>query len=360
MRAPGATWCRCASCPSTRAAGSSGCAASSSWCHAWPRAADVDLVHSLASTAPLRGRARRVTTIHDLNYKLVPDAHFGAARARACACWCRPPRGARTGSSSTPSSTRRISRSHLGTPLGKVDVVPLASRRAGRSTPAPASELRARLALGDGPRAADSVGEAPAQEPAPPARGRRACSEDRPALVLPGYPTPHEAELRERAARARLRRGASRPGSRPRTSKGSTRSPTRSSSRRWPRASACRCWRRWRAACRWPAATARRCRRSRATPRCCSTRGPARDRRRDRAPAGRRPRPSGCAPPDGRAPRPSRGSARRELTAASYARARWPRSSRRRASSEASSERLRGVARRTTSAVERAAPRPPS
>ena len=36
-----------------------------------------DLVHSLGSTAPLRGRFRRVTTIHDLNYRIVPEAHFG-------------------------------------------------------------------------------------------------------------------------------------------------------------------------------------------------------------------------------------------------------------------------------------------
>src|SRR5680860_307759 len=38
------------------------------------------IVHSLASTAPLWGRFARVTTIHDLNYKLVPDAHFGLLR----------------------------------------------------------------------------------------------------------------------------------------------------------------------------------------------------------------------------------------------------------------------------------------
>src|SRR4051794_40399821 len=37
-------------------------------------AVDCDLIHSLASTAPLHSRARRITTIHDLNYKLVPDA----------------------------------------------------------------------------------------------------------------------------------------------------------------------------------------------------------------------------------------------------------------------------------------------
>ncbi len=50
---------------------------SSSTCRGWPRAPGADLVHSLASTAPLWGRVPRVTTIHDLNYLLVPEAHFG-------------------------------------------------------------------------------------------------------------------------------------------------------------------------------------------------------------------------------------------------------------------------------------------
>ena len=40
--------------------------------------AGAHLVHSLASTAPLRGRVPRVTTVHDLNYAKVPEAHFGA------------------------------------------------------------------------------------------------------------------------------------------------------------------------------------------------------------------------------------------------------------------------------------------
>src|SRR3954452_7312565 len=39
--------------------------------------AGVDLVHSLASTAPLRGPFRRITTIHDLIYLVHPEAHFG-------------------------------------------------------------------------------------------------------------------------------------------------------------------------------------------------------------------------------------------------------------------------------------------
>jgi len=39
--------------------------------------AGVDLVHSLASTAPLWGRFRRVVTVHDLIYARFPDAHAG-------------------------------------------------------------------------------------------------------------------------------------------------------------------------------------------------------------------------------------------------------------------------------------------
>ena len=39
----------------------------------------ADLVHSLASTGPARwvGSPPRVTTVHDLHYAVVPDAHFG-------------------------------------------------------------------------------------------------------------------------------------------------------------------------------------------------------------------------------------------------------------------------------------------
>ena len=42
----------------------------------------VELVHSLASTAPLWGRFRRVVTIHDVIYRIYPEAHAGI-RARA-------------------------------------------------------------------------------------------------------------------------------------------------------------------------------------------------------------------------------------------------------------------------------------
>src|SRR5436190_4659991 len=40
-------------------------------------AAGIDLLHSLASTAPLWGRFARVVTVHDLIYARHPDAHAG-------------------------------------------------------------------------------------------------------------------------------------------------------------------------------------------------------------------------------------------------------------------------------------------
>ena len=41
------------------------------------RRADVDVLHSFASTAPLWGRSARVVTIHDLIYRTLPEAHPG-------------------------------------------------------------------------------------------------------------------------------------------------------------------------------------------------------------------------------------------------------------------------------------------
>ena len=44
--------------------------------------AGVDLLHSLANTAPGWGRYRRAVTIHDLHYRLVPEAHLGVLLGR--------------------------------------------------------------------------------------------------------------------------------------------------------------------------------------------------------------------------------------------------------------------------------------
>ena len=157
------------------------------------------LVHSLASTAPLRGPFVRVTTIHDLHYKLVPEAHFGALslgmRILVPASAWRAHRII-----AISRSTARDVQIHLRVPARKIDVVPqgVGERRAAAPTPEP--RLRAELGLGERPILLSVSAKRPhknlirlleahaALEPA-----------TRPVLVIPGYPTPHEAELTERA-----------------------------------------------------------------------------------------------------------------------------------------------------------------
>ena len=158
------------------------------------------VVHSLASTAPLWCRGRRVTTIHDLNYKLMPEAHFGL---RGLGMRALVPAAARrshriiTGA----EAAKRDLVAHLGTPPDRIDVVPHGVAANPQVAATPEAELRSRLGLGQR-RVLLSVS---AKRPhknlarlldalAGIATGRR------PMLVLPGYPTPHEAELRQRAA----------------------------------------------------------------------------------------------------------------------------------------------------------------
>lgn len=157
--------------------------------------AGADLVHSLASTAPVWGRVPRVTTIHDLNYRLVPDAHFGL---RGVGMRALVPAAARASRRVIvdADSTRRDLAEHLGTPAAKVDVVPLGVS-APRVPPAAEREVRARLGLGERPVVLSVSAKRPHKNLARLLRAVAAIpSERRPALVVPGYPTPHETELR--------------------------------------------------------------------------------------------------------------------------------------------------------------------
>jgi glycosyltransferase involved in cell wall biosynthesis len=166
-----------------------------------PRAAaraGADLVHSLASTAPLHGSVRRITTIHDLNYKLVPEAHFGV---RGLGMRALVPASARRSHRIVvdAESTRRDLVDHLHVPEDKVDVVPLGASPATAVEPTPAGGLRVRLGLGDRRVLLSASAKRPHKNLA---RLLQAVAgiEDRPLLVIPGYPTPHEADLRALAS----------------------------------------------------------------------------------------------------------------------------------------------------------------
>ena len=163
--------------------------------------AGCDLVHSLASTAPLRGSVPRVTTIHDLNYLKVPEAHFGV---RGLGMRVLVPAAARRSRRIVVDarSTRDDLVAELGVTPTRVDVVPL-----GVSAPPwpplhAAADARERLGVGEDRQIVLSVSaKRPHKNLERLLRAFGALpSERRPLLVVPGYPTPHEAELRELAA----------------------------------------------------------------------------------------------------------------------------------------------------------------
>jgi len=163
------------------------------------RRAGVDVLHSLASTAPLWGRFARVVTIHDLIYRLHPEAHQGL---RTRGMQVLVPLAARRARRivAVSHSTRDDLVRHLRVPAAKIDVVPQGLGAQPHAEPAGARALRDRHGLGDRPVVLSVSAKRPHKNLA---RLLEALAllpaERRPALVLPGYATWHEAELRERA-----------------------------------------------------------------------------------------------------------------------------------------------------------------
>jgi glycosyltransferase involved in cell wall biosynthesis len=161
--------------------------------------AGVDLVHSLASTAPARGRFRRVTTVHDLIYARFPEAHSGIRdRGMRVLVPLAVRRSDRVIVDS--DSTRRDLVELLGTSAERIDVVPLGMGSIRRRDPLSETELRERLGLGERRVVLSLSAKRPHKNLAA-LLGALARMETtrRPVLVVPGYETWHEAELRERA-----------------------------------------------------------------------------------------------------------------------------------------------------------------
>jgi glycosyltransferase involved in cell wall biosynthesis len=158
--------------------------------------AGCELVHNLASTAPLRGRVPGVTTIHDLNYRKVPDAHFGI---RGLGMRVLVPAAARRARRvvAVSGSTRDDLVAELGVPASKVDVVPHGVTAPPSPPPGAAAKARARFGLGERPVVLSVSAKRPHKNLARLLHALGGIpAERRPLLVLPGYPTPHEEELR--------------------------------------------------------------------------------------------------------------------------------------------------------------------
>jgi len=159
--------------------------------------AGCDVVHSLASTGPLRGRFRRVTTVHDLLYRVLPDAHAGL-RARGMAVL-------------VPAAARRSHRvlcdsrqtaddllAHTAVARDRVEVVPLGIA-APTAPGTDAAQLRARLGLGSRRVVLTTGGTRAHKNVARLAAAVEGLPDDDVVLVVTGYPTPQDAALAGRA-----------------------------------------------------------------------------------------------------------------------------------------------------------------
>ena len=164
--------------------------------------AGVDLVHSLASTAPLWGRFRRVVTVHDLIYARFPEAHAGIRDKgmKVLVPWAvRRSDRVIVDSQSTREDLMQL----LGVAGASIDVVPLGLGSVRREAPLPEPEVRARFNLGER-RVVLSLSAKRPHKNLPALIGALAqlLPAHRPLLVLPGYATAHETELRELARAA--------------------------------------------------------------------------------------------------------------------------------------------------------------
>lgn len=166
----------------------------------------VDLVHSLASTSPAWGRFRRVVTVHDLIYRRYPETHGGL---RGLGMRALVPLGARRSHRviADSQSTRDDLISLLGIARERIDVVALGTRIERAREPssedraAAAAATRARFELGDRPLLLTLSAKRPHKNLVTLIDALALIPiEQRPVLVLPGYPTPYELDLRAHAA----------------------------------------------------------------------------------------------------------------------------------------------------------------
>jgi len=160
----------------------------------------IDLLHSLASTAPAWGAFRRVVTINDVIYRVYPEAHFGV-RSRALGLLI-PLAARRSHRVIAPSTNTRDDLVRLlKVPSEKIDVVPDGVGTTDSKTPLGEGEIRARYDLGARPFVLTLSAKRPHKNLPRLLDALALIPRDRrPVLVLPGYSTPHEGELQRQAA----------------------------------------------------------------------------------------------------------------------------------------------------------------
>ena len=164
-----------------------------------PRAgsrAGVDLLHNLFSTAPTVLGVPQVTTIHDVIYRRFPETHTGFRAWGLRALVPLAARRSRRVVTVSEASKADIVR-FLGVSGDRVDVTYEGPGIADDVTPVAEGELRNRFDLGDGPVVLSVSAKRPHKNLE---RLFEAFAPVEPGLLLvTGYPTPFEAELRRKA-----------------------------------------------------------------------------------------------------------------------------------------------------------------
>ncbi|HTA32896.1 MAG TPA: glycosyltransferase family 1 protein [Solirubrobacteraceae bacterium] len=159
----------------------------------------VELLHSMASTAPLWGRFRRVVTVHDLIYARFPEAHAGL---RDKGMRVLVPGAARRSDRviADSQSTREDLVGLLSIPAERIDVVPLGLGTVRRGAALAEAEVRTRFELSERLVLLSLSAKRPHKNLlALLGALAQLAPADRPVLVIPGYPTAYERELRARA-----------------------------------------------------------------------------------------------------------------------------------------------------------------
>jgi glycosyltransferase involved in cell wall biosynthesis len=159
----------------------------------------VDLLHSLANLAPAWGRYRRLLTVHDLIHRTFPDAHEGMkAKALSVVMPAGFRRSHRLIAISRQTRDDLVNLFHE--PPDKIDVIPQGVDEPHPELALPEAELRAQLRAGERPIAFSLSAKRPHKN-LPRLLEALALipAERRPLLVIPGYRTWHEDELREQA-----------------------------------------------------------------------------------------------------------------------------------------------------------------
>ena len=157
----------------------------------------IDLLHSPGTSAPWRPGVASVVTILDVIYARHPEAHTLPMRLGMRLIVPLAARGADRVITISHAAASEIAE-ELSVPLERIDVTYLGGRPIGPATPEP--ELRGRLGLADAPLVLSVSARRPHKNLPRLIEAFASLSADPPpVLVLPGYETPFEDELRRRA-----------------------------------------------------------------------------------------------------------------------------------------------------------------